>query len=121
MKKIKFSDGYLELEIEKSPEVSLKFFKNSIIKFRVFRMVNDVEYRKIYRINMTNYDKWYKRHKNNEFFDKLEHRAYGFAKALETNRVADFFPDVSWEDLELWYEVMGSDRKFISCLKEKEV
>ena len=78
MKKIKLQDGYLEVHIEKSPEISIPFVKNCIVRFNMFRKVDENYYESTYRINLTKYDDWYNKHEEKSDFSEAERRACGF-------------------------------------------
>ena len=121
MKKIKLQDGYLEVHIEKSPEISIPFVKNCIVRFNMFRKVDENYYESTYRINLTKYDDWYNKHKERSDFSEVERRAYGVAKLLQTVRVSDFFPDISCGKINFWFGVLAHNKRFITHKKERKI
>ncbi|MGO0068117.1 hypothetical protein ACTJ5U_10085 [Streptococcus suis] len=121
MKKLKLNNGYLEVRIVNSPKVSIRFVRNKIICFTMFREVKGAYLKSNYRINMTEYQKWYHKHKSVVNFPELEKRAFGFAQLLLTVRVADYFPTVSCEHINTWFGVFADNKPFIKHGIEKKV
>lgn len=121
MKKVKLSDGYLEVRIQKSPEVSLQFVKNDIISFKMFREVDGLILQSLYRINMTKYIKWYEENKDSFQFVNAEKESYEFAYTLYGTVEDLFLPNISCLKVNSWFAVFADNKKFISHGKERLV
>lgn len=121
MKRVNLSDGYLEVCINKSPEVSLKFVRNDIISFKMFRKVDRLLLQSLYRINMTKYIRWYEENKNNFAFGDVEKESYKFAHALYGMAEDLFFPNISCLRVNSWFAIFADNKKFISHGKERLV
>ncbi|MBO4112847.1 hypothetical protein [Streptococcus suis] len=121
MNTIRLRNGYLEVWIEKNPRINFSFIKNDIICFRMFRNVGTEYFESVYKIDMTKYMKWYGIHKQNQIFLDIEKRAYSFAQLLYTAKRELFLPNISCEQVNVWFGVFADNKNFIKHGKESLV